>query len=467
MTVENGTEKGSNLNKLLQMQEQHSTTPPTPDGGEAPKVEIVKPLDATQKLQQAHEQHVKDSKPVKPPKPAKKESKEKKEPQTEPDEDFIDLSVLGLEDGDPETVEEPAEEESEEDDEPSEREDDDEEPEVDLNKEDNIKNLRGIAGKFRHEVLTLRSENTDLKAKLSGNDPVALQQEITRLNGRVKQLEPFEMVFALHQNPEFRANLIDRPNALVSEMKAIAQDYSVSEDVIQDLLNATNRRERDEILDDAFAKESPKSDLKDLKQRYDALITQRREIEKQPERELERLNSQKQLSESNKNQKRDTHFREVLNLGWTAAIEANNGLSAEDRLQELREIPGKKDHNEKVVRPLLGEAQKKLQMGMTHIEQMIRNQWVPDKAFVEWFARIVQRAEAAQTLHHSRAKLFKKYNEVIEGKKQQNQHSRPGINPPARNTTPREQPTGPRTSTDLITENFRQVKAESLRGNQD
>lgn len=466
MSGENGiTEKTPNLNKLLQMQEQHSTTPIAPEAGEPPKVEAVKPLDKTQQLQQAHEQHIKETKPTRSPKPVKKEPKQKEEVRTESeDEDFIDLELL--EDPKTETTEAPPAEETEDDDEPSEREDD-EEPEVNLDKEDNIKNLRGIAGKFRHEALTLRSENADLKQKLEGNDPVALQQEISRLQGRVKQLEPFEMVFALHQNPEFRANLIDKPNALVSEMKAIAQDYSVDEGVIQDLLNATNRRERDEILDDAFAKESPKADLKDLKQRYDALISQRREIEKQPEKELERLNSQKQLSESNKNQKRDTHFREVLNLGWTAAIEANNSLPTEQRLQELREIPGKKDHNEKVVRPLLGEAQKKLQMGLQHIEQMIRNQWVPDKAFVEWFARIVQRAEAAQTLHHSRAKLYKKYQEVIGDRTSQNRHSRPGVNPPPRNATPREQPAGPRSSTDLITENFRQVKSEFLRGQQD
>jgi len=125
----------------------------------------------------------------------------------------------------------------------------------------------------------------------------------------------------------------------------------------------------------------------------------------------------------------------VTASSWSKALAANKTLAEEQRIGELIEIPGMKDHNEKVVRPTLQSANELMNAGMRHIEQMIRGEHVIDDAFASWFAGVCQQATAAQMIHATRQGLYQKYQELSGEKKKQRGFDRPGLDTPTRSTS--------------------------------
>lgn len=303
------------------------------------------------------------------------------------------------------------------------------ETEVDLNKETNIKNLRTVAGNFKRERDEIKVELETLRETLKTKPEVsALQRELDSLRGRVKELEPYELVFALHQNPEFKQRFVDGANNLVGEMKQIAGDYGVGEDVVQDILLTTNRKDLDDILEESFSSSAARSDIKTLKQKYDGLQRERAEYEKKPQESLTKFQEHEARASAQRAQQRDTYLKQAINSGWQSALKQNEELPENERIYELMEIPGKREHNEKVVKPTLNAAQNLVEMGLRHIETMVRNQGVPDPKFVSWFASVCQQAVATQMLNYSRAGLYQKYLELRNEVQKRDSLDRPSIN---------------------------------------
>lgn len=309
-----------------------------------------------------------------------------------------------------------------------------EEEDVDLDKETNIKNLRQVAGRFKGEVKTLSARITELEAELSSKPAdAAMQKQVDELRNRVQQLEPYEIVFALHENPAFKEKFIDGPNKLRGEMLQIIKDYDVEEEVLDHILYAKNRKELDSILEDSFSSLSAQHDLKSLRQRYQGLMSERAEAEKKPREALERYNTDKATFDAEKNRRRDLHLQTVMQSGWEEAIEKAADVATEKKIYELMEVPGKKDHNEKVVRPTLAQAQNILQDGLGYIEKLARTGGVPSKAFVSWFATICQQAAATQMVNSVRWGMHEQLQELKKQVTKRNGYENPSISSPSRN----------------------------------
>lgn len=319
--------------------------------------------------------------------------------------------------------------------EPEPNEDPEPEPDADpdVSKETNLKNLRQIASRFKTEKSTLEAKVAELETQLQSRpDNKGLQDKITELSDRVKTLEPYELVFALHNNPAFKKKFVEGSQSLISEMTQIAEDYDVEKEAVNELLTATNRKQIDEILEELFSSSSARNDLKTLKQKYDGLQRERREWEKKPNEILTKVRSDEAQTEAEKNQRRDLHLNSVLEEGWERALSSLDKLPKEQKIYELVEIPGKKDHNEKVARPTLNQARNLMQAGLEHIEKMIRNQAVPDAAFVTWFANLCQQSAATQMINHVRWGIHDRYQKLQTEKTKQNGYSNPPLNTPSR-----------------------------------
>lgn len=309
-------------------------------------------------------------------------------------------------------------------------------PAVDLNKESNIKNLRTLAGNFKKERDDLQAKLAAAQEQLKTRPEVsALQQQLTAVQARVKELEPYELVFGLHNSPEFKQKYVVGAQKIVDSMKQIAKDYDVDEAAVEDILLSENRRELDEILEDHFTKDSPKADLKALKQQYDALINERRDYEKKPQVALAKFEEDRALKETERGQKRDQFFKQAVQAGWVEALNQNEALPENQKIYELIEIPGKKEHNEKIVRKTLGEAQKTFQFGLDYVERAIRGGHTLSPKFVSWFAALCQQAQATQVLNYSRAGLYQQYKQLQGEKGKQEQMNRPGMAAPSRGTS--------------------------------
>lgn len=295
-------------------------------------------------------------------------------------------------------------------------------------KTENIKKLRNI-----NKNLSSRVAELEQQVKSAGNSS-ALQTEVQKLRSRVQELENYELVFGLHNNPKFKKTYIEGANNLVSEMQDIAKDYGIEDGVVDEILLANNRREIDEIVSEYFPSEESRRDVKSLKQKYDGLQKDRKKAEQAPRDVLQELHNKEQISKAERDASRDKHFKKVATSAWTTALAANNQLPDEQKIGELIEIPGKKAHNEKVVRPTLDAANQLANVGLGHIEKLIRNEAVIDEKFATWFMQICQQASATQMIHNTRQGLFQKYQELKGDTQKARKVSRPSMDTPTRSS---------------------------------
>lgn len=323
-------------------------------------------------------------------------------------------------------------------------EDDDESPPVEtppaddgeLDKENNIKNLRTAAKSARTENQTLKSRVAELEGKLAEQPSVtALTTQLNEAKQRVQQLEQYEVLFALQDNPEFKAKFIDGEKGLTGEMKTIAKDYGVEESIVDEFLTLTNRREIDEFLSENFDSEQARQDLKALKQKRDGLQRERKEFEKKPGESYAQFEARKAQKETELLGQRDAHYTRIKNEGWGLAIAKNAELPNDQKIYELVEIPGKKDHNEKVVRPTLNGAKSMYEQGLAHIEKAIRTKSVLGPKFTEWFSNLCLQATASQMINTSRLGLHRKYQEMVAEQNKQRSMERPGLSTGSRSTS--------------------------------
>jgi len=315
-------------------------------------------------------------------------------------------------------VEEPSEDEVED---AADKSDD---KDVDFSKEENLKNLRKVAGNFKKERDEARKE---LEALQKRPDTKALQDQITQLKTRNEELEKYELVFGLQNNPAFKKKFIDPSNQIIQEMKQIVTDYGLDGEIVDDLLLINNRRDLDETLEETFSSSSARNDIKTLKQRFDGLQQERAEAEKKPREVLDQFQSSQAQTDAETNQRRETYLKEAMSDAWAAALGTVAQAEGHDRILELVQQPGKKDHNEKVVAPTLGTAQNLFQDGLVYLEKVARNKSVVDRKFVQWFAQLCQQAAATRMVNHVRWGIYEQYNKLLDQQKKQGQFDRPGI----------------------------------------
>lgn len=350
-----------------------------------------------------------ETKSAKPKKETEEDLNEAENEEPEEDSSGFDSSVF-LE---PKTLEEDSEEGEDEDEE--EESATTEESDESFTKDTNIKNLRKVAGSFKKERDEAQLRISQLERQIQERpDPTGLQQKIEELEGRVKQLEPFEMVFDLHNNPTFKQRYVDVPNQLVQEMQQIARDYGVGEEVVEALVYTNNRKEMDELLEGHFHSMSALSDLKSLKQRYDGVLQERQEIEKKPREALTKLHSEKEQQEAKVHAEREKHLTKKMREGWQNALKSVKELPEESRIYELIPQPGKQKHNEKIVQPTLQAAQETFEQGIGYIEQLVRAEAVPGGDFIQWFANICQQAAATQMLNTTRRNIYNRYQDLAK-----------------------------------------------------
>lgn len=330
-----------------------------------------------------------------------------------------------------------------------------------LDRENNIKNLRTKAKTAVSENQTLKTRVSELEAKLAEQPSVtALTTQLNDAKQRVQQLEQYEVLFALQDNPEFKSKFIDGDKSLTGEMKTIAKDYGVEESIVDEFLTLTNRREIDEFLTENFDSEQARQDLKALKQKRDGLQRERKEFEKKPGESYAQFEARKAQKETELLTQRDAHYTRIKNEGWGLAIAKNAELPNDQKIMELVEVPGKKDHNEKVVRPTLNGAKSMYESGLAHIEKAIRTKSVLGPKFTEWFSNLCLQATASQMINTSRLGLHRKYQEAVSEQNKQRSMERPGLSTGARSSS-NEGTKKPKDGKDIAANIFQSVMEET------
>ena len=162
------------------------------------------------------------------------------------------------------------------------------------------------------------------------------------------------------------------------------------------------------------------------------LITSELEFEKKPQEALAKFQEADSRVEAQKKEQRQTRLKQALGSGWSKALSANSGLPEDRRIPEFMEVTGKAEHNEKVVRPILGNAQKSFVAVMEHINKLIETGSSIDDNLAQFLAANILYGTAVPSMHHSRLGLYEKNKELQGQLTKHNGFERPSMTSPRR-----------------------------------
>lgn len=220
-------------------------------------------------------------------------------------------------------------------------------------KELNFKQLR-IAKKELSK--TLKEKETELeaiRAKVtkyeSGEE---LPEAIKPLQQRVQELEKYEKLHSLKTSPAYKEAFIKPIEEINSKITAIAADYGIPKNVMEQAVSIKNRAELNRFLSDHFD-DVGALEVKQLITRAQEIKTSAQRAEEEPVRVLQEI----ELQYKNMQEQRRAHNNSVLAAtskdAWT---EAHSEIQKEGKALELIFDPANQEHNKQFVEPIVTKA---------------------------------------------------------------------------------------------------------------
>lgn len=211
-------------------------------------------------------------------------------------------------------------------------------------KEENFKNIRNALKASRNRVSELETELKAKEEELQKLDTVTeLEAKLEEANSKLEKLQKYEDIVGLYGTEGFKEEYYDKVDSIKSNIMNLANDYNVSEDVINRALTITNQRQLNEYLGQYFDVYSVQDIRKDIKEIQD-IVSKREEAERNPVQTREYLLT----NFAKKRDAMDKQSRENIKLAsmsaWTEMSETySNPQSGVAILQEKR---GDSEHNE-------------------------------------------------------------------------------------------------------------------------
>lgn len=209
-------------------------------------------------------------------------------------------------------------------------------------KADNMKNLRNSLKESRTTIddLTTQLETATGKVK-DIPDIETLQKTLEEKDTRIEELKKFEDLLGLYQTDGFKEKYYDGVDNQISAAVDIAKDYEVSEDIINQAVKITNRKELTAHLLNYFDQVSI-NDVRPLIIEAQKLLKERDEVELKPAQTKEELISlMRNKTETTKAQASET----VKNSMSSAWQDITTLYSANESLKVLKKISGNEEHN--------------------------------------------------------------------------------------------------------------------------
>ena len=209
---------------------------------------------------------------------------------------------------------------------------------------ENMKNLRTALQSEKEKSSLVEKELNELKAKIEQTGGIDdLQREVQEREERIKQLEPYEQMLGLYQTPGFKEQYYDQVDGLVAQAKKIAGDYEVSEDVIDQAVRITNRKELNQLLGSYFDQYGV-GEVRQAILEAQGIVSERQKLEKNP------VQARNEIIEFMKNNQKKEH--EAAQKALTSSMKDAWGSiltlysQGDNAIELLREVPGNEEHNQ-------------------------------------------------------------------------------------------------------------------------
>lgn len=219
-------------------------------------------------------------------------------------------------------------------------------------------NFKRLRTKLKETSKTLKGFQEE-KAKLekeieSYKTGKVVPEALQGMEDRVKELEHFERIHSLKTSRAYQEQYIKPLSELKTKLGALAADYDIPPEYMNDALNITNKADLNRFLSQHF------DDVGALEVKQ--LITQAKELQgKAVEAEKEPAQALARLEEENQNRmafEDSQRLESISSSSKHAFTEALGAIKQEGKYHELIIDPEDAEHNETYVKPLISAASK-------------------------------------------------------------------------------------------------------------
>jgi len=217
----------------------------------------------------------------------------------------------------------------------------------------NIKNLRGLVKKFKDAATEKEAAYLATQAELEKyKTGEVLPQEIVQRESRIAELEKYEKIVSLRTSPEYQNTFVKPLTQIKERLGAIAQDYHLPPEVINQAVNIQNEAELNRFLSNHFDGVGA-LEVKTLINNAKGIQADAFAAEQQPAQALAQLMQEQEAAITAKRMQNKQAMADISRSTWGEAL-AN--IKKEGKAHELIYKEGDPEHNQKFVDPVVGAA---------------------------------------------------------------------------------------------------------------
>jgi hypothetical protein len=246
-----------------------------------------------------------------------------------------------------------------------------------------------------------------------------LSEPLLEKEKRIKELEQYEKLHALKSTKEYREKFIDPINQTTAKLKAVADEYGVPADVINEMLNTKDKRRLNSMIENNFDTLEG-LEVKKLVESAQATYEAAKQAELEPARVLEEL--QHEAYETNRKHMQNlvTKMTDTSKSAWE---KAHSKIIADGVAVELIPKEDDSEYNEKVVKPILAKSASEFGKFVTRITGKLKEPL--DEEEMLYLANMTQLAHSAAVSQVTRNRAMTTLEEVTKNTQRRNSYLRP------------------------------------------
>ena len=220
-------------------------------------------------------------------------------------------------------------------------------------KEENFKNIRKTLGEtkkvLKEKEQTLETVTSKLKAYESAEEiPEPIKVKLREQDETIQKLSKYQSIVDLKGSEGYKEKFVKPLAAVKQKLGAIAKDYGIPAQVLNQALEINNARELNTFLSDNFDAVGA-IEVKQLIEKAKDITTQAKAAEQEPQAAIESLEEE---SRNARELRRVAEIDDIVKKSKSAWVKSLTKIKEEGKILELIPVEEDEEFNKKVVLPI-------------------------------------------------------------------------------------------------------------------
>lgn len=286
----------------------------------------------------------------------------------------------------------------------------------------NFKKVRTLLNETKTELSTTKEDLTRTLTELDKyKSGEVLPDVLAAKEAEIARLSRYEKVVSLKTSPEYQEKYVKPLSQVHEQLGAIAKDYNIPIQRLNQALATTNRAELNKFLSSHFD-DVGAIEVKQLINQAQGLQAQALEAEKEPQTAMERLIQEGVAAKTARMEKQRESIKTSTKAAWEDTF---NEIKKEGRAVELIYKDNDPDHNTRFVEPIVKQAAQEF----GKIVNMLADNGLEDlpKELAGALAKAVLLAHASAVSLETRTAALKHAEEILANQSRTNRIYRPPV----------------------------------------